>query len=91
MKEKLWRTFKFFAGSLLPLCWLGGGASAMLYQNINVKSNFFLYGSMDLAMIIVMGSVVDYMKLREIKGGYAFGCMLGAIVIFILSLWIYLV
>jgi len=80
----------FFISISLPLNWIIGFAIAMLYNSEKIKANFLLYGSVLLSAAIIAGSMIDYMKLKEIKGWYAVACEVVSFGILGLSAWIYL-
>ena len=90
MKAKIWKTLVFFISTSLPLNWILGFAVAMLYDNKKTEANFLLYGCVMFSAAILMGGMIDYMKLKEIKGWYAAACTITSFGMFVLSMLIYL-
>jgi len=89
MKTKIRKTFLFFISHALPLHWVLGFSTAMLYNNERVKANFLLYFTIRVALLIIFGKTIEYMNIKEIKGWYAVVCELVSIGVFVLSMLVY--
>ena len=89
MKTKLKKTLFYFFNFLLPLCWVMGFAAAMIERYEPVKTNTFLYISIRAALIVLILQVSMDTRSRGIKGWYSVVCLVAAIGIAALSMWVH--
>jgi len=86
------RNFWNFLLFSVPVSWVMGFAAAMAADRVDfTESNVWLYGSVRvLAIPLLIGLVLEGLRVRNIKGLYAFSCWSVVTIVFFTSFILYI-